>query len=134
MVREKDRGKGKFETLTKALDLATYTINVTDNKKIFVPQHDKTTERLVYLARDIYHRSRMANDIKVTSREELLVRRKLQNQAIEECDLLLSEIQIAKILFHLRLKRINYWGTMIVELKAMLRGWRESDSNRYRNL
>lgn len=134
MVRKADRGKGKFDTLTKALDLATYTINITDNKKIFIPQHDKTTERLVYLARDIYHRSRMANDIKVTTREELSVRRKLQNQAIEECDLLLSEIQIAKILFHLRLKRINYWGTMIVELKSMLRGWRESDSNRYRNL
>lgn len=134
MVRKADRGKGKFDALTKALDLATYTINITDNKKIFIPQHDKTTERLVYLARDIYHRSRMANDIKVTTREELSVRRKLQNQAIEECDLLLSEIQIAKILFHLRLKRINYWGTMIVELKSMLRGWRESDSNRYRNL
>lgn len=134
MVRKADRGKEKFDTLTKALDLATYTINITDNKKIFIPQHDKTTERLVYLARDIYHRSRMANDIKVTTREELSVRRKLQNQAIEECDLLLSEIQIAKILFHLRLKRINYWGTMIVELKSMLRGWRESDSNRYRNL
>lgn len=134
MARKADRGKGKFDTLTKALDLATYTINITDNKKIFIPQHDKTTERLVYLARDIYHRSRMANDIKVTTREELSVRRKLQNQAIEECDLLLSEIQIAKILFHLRLKRINYWGTMIVELKSMLRGWRESDSNRYRNL
>lgn len=133
MVRKEDRGKGKFDTLTKALELATYTINITDNEKVFVPKHEKTTERLVYLARDIYHRCRIANNIRVTTKEELIARRKLQNQAIQECDLLLSEIQIAKRLYHLRLKRVKHWGKMIIEVKELIRGWRESDSNRYRN-
>ena len=133
MVRKEDRGKGKFDTITKALELVTYTINITDNKKIFAQQHEKTTERLVYLARDIYHRCRIANTIRVTTKEELLARRKLQNQAIQECDILLSEVQIAKLLFHLRLKRVRHWGKMITEVKELIRGWRESDSNRYRN-
>ena len=133
MVRKEDRGRGKFDTLTKTLELATYTINIADNKKIFVPQHEKTTERLVYLARDIYHRCRTANNIRVATKEELLARRRLQNQAIEECELLLSEIQIAKLLFHLRAKRIRHWGKLVIESKELIRGWRESDSNRYRN-
>lgn len=133
MVRKEDRGEGKFMTLTKALELATYTIKITDNKKIFIPEHYKTTERLVYMARDIYHRTRVANDIRVKCKEDLLMRRKYQNEAIEQCDLLLSEIQIAKMLFHLRTKRIRHWGSMIEEVKGYLRSWRDSDLRRYKN-
>lgn len=133
MVRVEDRGEGKFETLTKALDLATYTINITDNKKVFTPEHQKSTERIVFLARDIYHRARVANDIAVKGDEGLLAeRRKLQNEAIAECDHLLSEIQIAKMIFHLRTKRVKHWGEKVETVKSYLRAWRESDADRFR--
>lgn len=33
MVRKDERGEGKFDAQTKALELATYTVNITDNPK-----------------------------------------------------------------------------------------------------
>lgn len=132
MVRKEDRGEGKFDTLTKALRLASYTTDITDNKKVFTPDHEKTTERIVSLAWSIYHRARIANDIHVENADDLMERRKLQNQAIAECDQLLTAIQIAKRVFHLRLKRVKYWGEMVEELKNHLRKWRESDADCFR--
>ena len=132
MVRKEDRGEGKFDTLTKALRLASYTTDITDNKKVFTPDHEKTTERIVSLAWSIYHRARIANDIRVENADDLMERRKLQNQAIAECDQLLTAIQIAKRVFRLRLKRVKYWGEMVEELKNHLRKWRESDADCFR--
>lgn len=132
MVRKEDRGEGKFDTLTKALRLASYTTDITDNEKVFTPDHEKTTERIVSLAWSIYHRARIANDIRVENADDLMERRKLQNQAIAECDQLLTAIQIAKRVFHLRLKRVKYWGEMVEEIKNHLRKWRESDANCFR--
>ena len=132
MVRKEDRGEGKFDTLTKALRPASYTTDITDNKKVFTPDHEKTTERIVSLAWSIYHRARIANDIRVENADDLMERRKLQNQAIAECDQLLTAIQIAKRVFHLRLKRVKYWGEMVEELKNHLRKWRESDADCFR--
>lgn len=132
MVRVEDRGEGKFDTLTKALRLASYTTDITDNKKVFTPDHEKTTEKIVNLAWNIYHRARIANDIRVETADDLMERRKLQNQAIAECDQLLTAIQIAKRVFHLRLKRIKFWGEMVEEVKNHLRKWRESDADRFR--
>lgn len=132
MVRKEDRGEGKFDTLTKALQLASYTTDITDNKKIFTPEHEKTTEKIVNLAWNIYHRARIANDIRVENADDLMERRRLQNQAIAECDQLLTAIQIAKRVFHLRLKRVKYWGERVEEVKSYLRKWRESDADRFR--
>ena len=132
MVRKEDRGEGKFDTLTKALRLASYTTDITDNRKVFTPDHEKTTERIVSLAWSIYYRARIANDIRVENADDLVERRKLQNQAIAECDQLLTAIQIAKRVFHLRLKRVKYWGEMVEEVKNYLRRWRESDANCFR--
>lgn len=132
MVRKEDRGEGKFDTLTKALQLASYTTDITDNKKVFTPDHEKTTERIVDLAWSIYHRARIANDIRVENTNDLMERRKLQNHAIAECDQLLTAIQIAKRVFHLRLKKVKYWGEKVEELKNHLRKWRESDADCFR--
>lgn len=132
MVRKEDRGEGKFDTLTKALQLASYTTNITDNKKVFTPDHEKTTERIVDLAWSIYHRARIANDIRVENTNDLMERRKLQNHAIAECDQLLTAIQIAKRVFHLRLKKVKYWGEKVEEVKNYLRKWRESDADCFR--
>ncbi len=137
MVRKDDRGEGKWEVLTKAAALVSYTIQITDNPKIFNPAHAKSTERIVYLARDIYHRARVANNIRFDGKdgkEKLEERRRLQNIAIEECEQLLSEIQIAKMIFHLRTKRVEYWGGMVETVKAYLRSWREGDANRFRQM
>lgn len=84
------------------------------------------------MAWSIYHRARIANDIRVENTNDLMERRKLQNHAIAECDQLLTAIQIAKRVFHLRLKKVKYWGEKVEEVKNYLRKWRESDADCFR--
>lgn len=135
MVRKADRGQGKFTVLTNAARLAAHTINITDNPRIFSPDHARSTETIVYLAKDIYHKARVANMIRLDgpeAQDNLKERRRLQNAAIDECDQLLSEIQIAKLLFHLKTRKVKFWGEMVVEVKAELRAWRDSDASRLR--
>ena len=134
MVRKDERGEGKFDTQTKALELATYTVNITDNHKVFTPDHNDTTKKIVAYATDIYHRTRVANNIPFKTAEAGVERNRLQNIAIAECESLRSEIQIAKMLFHLRTKRVKYWEDMIVEVQDLLRKWRDSDADRSRKM
>lgn len=132
-VRVEDRGEGKFDVLTKALKLAVHTVNITDNKKVFVPEHEKLAGEIVYLATDIYHKARVANEIKFLQDIELMEeRRKLQNDAIKECTQLVSKIYIAKHVFHLRGKRVSSWIDMVEEVKKLLKGWMESDAKRFK--
>ena len=132
-VRVEDRGEGKFDTLTKALKLAVYTVDITDNKEVFVPEHEKSTEEIVFLANDIYHKARVANEIKFLNSKELLdARRELQNEAIKECSQLISKIYAAKLTFHLRNRRVVHWIGMVEEVQKLLRAWRDSDADRFR--
>lgn len=58
-------------------------------------------------------------------------RQLFQVQACEECDKLLSLIQIAQPVYHLSTKRIKYWGGMAVDVKNLIRKWKESDRKRF---
>jgi hypothetical protein len=51
-VNESERGKGKFDVLIKANDLAVYTIRITKNPKIFLPEYQTA------LTNDIIHTAR----------------------------------------------------------------------------
>ena len=133
MVREDERGEGKWDTLTKALQLANYTIQITDNKKVFVTEHQTTTDKIVELATDIYYKAWIANRIRVgKDAEKLKERRRLQNMAIEECERLCCYIQIAKKLFHLRTKRVDYWSGNALTVQAYLKAWRDGDADCFR--
>ena len=132
-VRVEDRGEEKFDVLTKALKLAVHTVNITDNKKVFVPEHEKLTSEIVYFATDIYHKARVANEIKFLQGKDLLEeRRKLQNEAIKECTQFISKIYIAKHVFHLRSTSVSHWVDMVEEVKKLLKGWMESDAKRFK--
>ena len=84
MVRKDERGEGKFDAQTKALELATYTVNITDNHKVFTPDHEDTTKKIVAYATDIYHRTRVANNVPFKTPEAGAERNRLQNIAIAE--------------------------------------------------
>ena len=38
-VAEGERSQSKLEVIVRALDLATYTIRITNNQKIFLPEY-----------------------------------------------------------------------------------------------
>ena len=136
MVRQDQRTKSRFELADKALDLATYTIDITHNEKIFDPKYQRVIDEIVYYATVIYHSIRVANDINVKGGEKRKAeaRTKLQYDALDCIEPLKSDIMIAKKLFHLKTKRVCYWTSQVDTIKEMLSGWIQSDKEKYRKL
>ena len=132
-VQETDRGKSKFECLINTMKLAIYTIRITKNEKVFLPEYRSAlTDDIIRSAKNIHIYAWQANDIRVDSAEKYAKRRELQQKAIDECTALLPTIQMAKTVFHLKGTRIKYWTKLIVEARDGLRAWRNSDSKRYK--
>ena len=134
-VPESQRGKGKFDVIINALYLAQYTITITKNKNIFLPEYQSAlTDDLIRSAKDIYINAWKANNIRVTSQEDWKERKHLQELSILECNSLLATMQLAKKVFHLKSKRTKYWGELTIKARDGIRAWKESDTKRYKNI
>ena len=136
-VPESEREEGRFSLLIRAEKLARYTITITANEKVFIPEYRRAiTDDIVRLGKDIYIKLRTANDIRVRKdgkyqKQDWQERRRLQQEAIHCCYSLLALIDIAFRLFHLSSKRVKYWGGLVVEIRNRIQKWMESDNKRY---
>lgn len=83
---------------------------------------------------NIYNYVWQANGIKVLNKEDYDERRRLQTEAIKNCNSLLSFIGIAHKLFHLKGKRMEYWSDKIVSTRELISKWRESEIKRYKDI
>lgn len=135
-VNAEERGHGKLEALVKAKGLASYTIKICCNPKVFTSQYyNAITFKLISIATQIFIDAWTANNIRVDGdREKASERNRLQRKAIDGCNNLLPLIQIAQEVFHLRTKRIEYWGRRILEVRTMLKAWEESDIKRFKDV
>ena len=123
------RGQGKLEVCTKARDLAVYTLQITKNKKVFAEEYQTAiTDKIIGTALDIHTMVWSANNALVNSKDDLQRRNALQEEACVMCNVLLSLIDIAKPLFHLDTRRIMYWGQKVVEVRNLIRAWRNHAS------
>ena len=126
------RTHGKLEVCVKAHDLCCYTLQITANKKHFIPEFQESlTNRIIESAIDIHSLCWSANNILVNSIEDLRERTMYQEKAAIKCNILLSLIQIAKRIFHLSTKRVVYWSEKAIDVRNLIRAWRESDLKRY---
>lgn len=129
--------KGKLKVIVDALGLAEYTITICSNKKTFPEKYQHIiTDDLISLSKQIYLKARRANNIRVTkdNKNSYDKRKDLQEEAILDCDDFLGEIQLAQKVFHLKKKRILYWGGKVIEVRDGIKSWKESDSKRYKKL
>ena len=134
-VPEGLRGTGRLEVIEKALDLADYTITITANPKIFLPEYQKAlTDDINRIALAIYIDAWTANNILVRNAENFAERKRLQERAARNCNNLLALMQLAQKVFHLKLKRIQFWGEKTLNVRNLLRAWKESDYKRYSKL
>lgn len=131
-VPEGQRGTGKLEVIVKSLELSDYTLKITANPKVFLPEYQKSiTDDINRIALAIYVDVWTANNIMVKSADDLAERRHLQERAARNCNNLLALMQLAQKLFHLKLKRIKYWGEKTIAARNLIRAWKESDYKRY---
>ena len=84
----------QLDAAWEARELALYTIQICNNKNIFLPEYQSAlTDDIIRTAKDIYMHVWTANNIRVTDskRKELFAyRNKLQRQAILDCNNLLD--------------------------------------------
>lgn len=132
-VPEPMRHKGRLEVHIKCQYLASYTIKILANEKTFPPEVDsELVSRIKNCAIDIYAKTWSANKLNVKSNEiDRAMRYQLQREAWNQCNEMLAYIGIAKQVFHLRAKRMKYWGGLITEAQRLIQGWIESDAIRY---
>ena len=126
------RSQGKLEVCIKSRDLATYTLQITKNKKIFKEEYQEAiTDKIISTALDIHMLVWTANNILVNSYDDMVERLMTQDQAAVKCNVLLSLIDIADPLFHLKRKRVMFWGDKIINVRTLIRAWHNSDRKRY---
>lgn len=127
------RGEQKLEVLTKARELAVYTIKITSNEKVFIKEfQEPITNDLIRTSKNIFMNLFEANNCSLKTEFEL--RQTLVRQAIRDCYNLLALMQIAKPIFHLSSKRLKYWANLTIEVRNMARKLRDSDINRANKL
>jgi hypothetical protein len=126
------RAKSKFEVLIRTRELAKYTIEITKNGNVFLPEYQTAlTDDLIRLSKDIFIRCWTANNIRVETQEQYEERRKLQYEAILNCNNLLALIDLAKSVYHLKNKRVKFWAEKTILSRTLIREWRNSDAKRY---
>lgn len=132
-VAEPLRHKGRLEVHVKAQGLAEYTAKILGNEKNFDPKIDaELISRMRNCAYDIYIKAWQANKIRADSNGiNRIMRYNLQEEAILLCDELHACIGIAKVIYHIRRKRMMHWSGLITEVRALLQAWKESDVKRY---
>lgn len=119
-----------------ARGLAAYTIQICTNKNVFLPQYQSAlTDDIIRTVKDIYADVWMANNIRVDEKGNGWKQRcDLQKKAILNCYSLLAQISLARELFHLRGKRVEYWSEKTIEVRKKIKSWHEGDRKRFEQL
>ena len=134
-VVKSKRGEGQLLVITKANELATYTIKICSNEKNF-PKHYRwcITNKIVDSALDINNYITMANAVFVTDKNDVALRKQFQTKAIAASYALLSMMDIAYRTFGIESKKIEYWTGLVIEVQNYLRNWKKSDAERYNDI
>lgn len=134
-VPEGLRKESKLEVIVKARELAAYTIRITKNPKVFLPEYNTAiTNDIISTAKNIFIDAWTANNIYVKEAKDWEERSRLQQKAALECNNLLALMQLAQEIFHLSTRRIKYWGSKTIEVRNKIRAWHDADRERYKLL
>ena len=128
-VPKSKRSEGELRALTKANELMSYTITICSNENYFPKRYRwALTNRIISTTADITDKIIHANSIRIGKEgdgENLKRRIKMIDEAVELTYVLMNQIQIAYQVFKkLSADRIEYWTAEVVELRALLKGWK----------
>jgi len=134
-VVKSKRKTGKLVVVTKANELAVYTIKISSNEKNFPKRYRWCiTSKIVESALEINNLINKANAVYVKDGEDYALRKRFQTIALTETYSLLSMIDIAYRTFGIRSSTIKHWTSMIIDVQKLLRNWRHNDYQRYKDL
>ena len=110
-VVKSKRGEGQLAIITKANELATYTIKICSNEKNF-PKHYRwcITSKIVDAAIEISNYANMANSVYVKDSNDYALRKQYQTKALASTYALLSMMDIAYRTFGIESRRVEHWA------------------------
>lgn len=132
-VPKSQRSMSKLEAILAAKKLCEYTLQITANRNVFTEKYDALVKSINDTVQKIYINAFSANNIYVHDKISCLKRIDLQSNSILCCDELLALMDLAYSVFHLRMKRVDYWCSLVVNAKQLLKSWRKSDKERNKN-
>ena len=131
-VPEGKRSQSTFEVQTKAKELASYTLTICSNEKVFPKRHRwSLTSRIVSITLSIMENIDFANSIYVSTKEDFVLRRNAQTTALGDISKLLGLIDLAYRQFDIEGSRISYWASLVTNVQELLRAWRNADLKRF---
>lgn len=131
-VVKSKRSQSELDVITKARELAVYTIKIVSNENNFPKRHRWWIANDIVSGATSIHRNLIrANEVFVVDNFDYELRRKYQSEAITDIAALLSDITIAYELFDIKGKRMLYWTDLIIEVQNLTKAWKRSDNKRY---
>lgn len=125
------RGKQKFGVITKALELAAYTVKICSNEKNFPKKYRWViTKDIVNEALHIVTSIRKANNLDLRHASLRDKRLEYQMEANGSCEALLTLIEVAWDVMPLSDDRVEFWTGLVIAVEEALAVWRESDKKR----
>lgn len=130
-VQEGKREKGKFKVVVCARELAKYTLDITKNGNIFLPEYQTAlTNDIIRTSKNIFMKCWTANKIRANTIELYKERSGLQSHAIIDCNDMLALIDLAQSVYHLKSRRIEYWGEKVIITRTLIQEWQTSEKKR----
>ena len=80
---------------------------------------------------EIYINANTANNIRVTNNKSCIDRLEFEKTALYLCNSMIGIIEISQRLFHLRMKKKEYWIRLALDAKDLINRWYQSDKERY---
>ena len=131
-VVQSKRGESDLTLITKANELATYTINICTNEKNFPKRYRWCiTNKIVEFALDINNKINMANSVFVKDESDYLLRKGYQTEALASTYALLSSMDIAYRSFGIESDRMKHWTGKVINVQILLRNWRKSEIEKH---
>lgn len=139
VVKSKQK-EGKLVVVTKARELAQYTLQICGNEKNFPKRYRWClTSKIVDSAMNIMNSVNMANSVFVPddariAADDLKARRQYQTRALAETYALIGMIDLSYKLYGLEASRVEHWARQVYNVQNLVRNWRKSDYDRYKNI
>ncbi len=120
----------EFGLITKIKNLIKHTLTLTENKKRFPKSmRFSIVNRMQNCVFDMLAYSLECNELYPINQAELRQRQRYQDMIIARCNLLLSFIDIAYSRECIGTKSLEYWSSLIIEIKNMTLGWKKKDKD-----
>lgn len=118
----------------KAHEFCVHTLKICSNENIFLPEYKEAlTTRILDTATSIYINCWKANNILVTNKADWNTRSQFQEEALMDCNAMLALMELARTLFHLKGKKVQYWQNLCIEARTVISAWHFADMRRYKN-